>query len=183
MSETLVVRGKRVVRPGSTGPASIHIRNGVITAMHSFDSIPDGAELVDAGDSVIMPGLVDTHVHLNEPGRAHWEGFDSGTRAAAAGGVTTFLRCCGSSTWAAKMEARRPYATLSHLLEHADQTWSESSIDNWLEAFRAHPRIGESSQSKWSQEQQAGARSAASEVFRFPRDRRWRAPRSCRSSA
>ena len=57
MSETLVVHGKRVVRPGSTGPASIHIRNGVITAMHSFDSIPDGAELVDAGDSVIMPGL------------------------------------------------------------------------------------------------------------------------------
>jgi allantoinase len=88
---TLVVRGKHVIRPGSSGAASIHIRDGVIEAIDTFDSVPADAELVDAGDSVVMPGLVDTHVHLNDPGRAHWEGFDCGTRAAAAGGVTTLI--------------------------------------------------------------------------------------------
>jgi allantoinase len=91
MSVTLVVRGTRVIRPESSGPASIHIRDGVITAIDAFESVPGGAEVVDAGDSVVMPGLVDTHVHLNEPGRTDWEGFTSGTRAAAAGGVTTLI--------------------------------------------------------------------------------------------
>jgi allantoinase len=88
---TLVVRGKRVIRPDSSGPASIHIRDGVITAIAGFESVPEGAEVLDAGDSVVMPGLVDTHVHLNEPGRTEWEGFTPGTRAAAAGGVTTLI--------------------------------------------------------------------------------------------
>ncbi len=88
---TLVVRGQRVIRPESSGPASIHIRDGVIAAIDAYDSIPSGAEVLDAGDSVVMPGLVDTHVHLNEPGRTEWEGFTSGTRAAAAGGVTTLV--------------------------------------------------------------------------------------------
>src|SRR5437773_9084813 len=91
MSRTLVVRGKHVIRPGSSGPASIHIQDGVITAIDKFDSAPAGIELVDAGDDVVMPGLVDTHVHLNEPGRTEWEGFATGTAAAAAGGVTTVL--------------------------------------------------------------------------------------------
>jgi allantoinase len=91
MSGFLVVRGKSVIRPGASGPASIHIRDGIITAIQPFDSVPAGAELVDAGDCVVMPGLVDTHVHLNDPGREHWEGFDTGTRAAAAGGVTTLI--------------------------------------------------------------------------------------------
>src|SRR5438094_1715504 len=91
MSRPLVVRGKRVIRPGSSGPASVHIRDGVIAAIQPFESVPAGAELVEAGNSVILPGLVDTHVHLNDPGRAHWEGFEYGTRAAAAGGVTTLI--------------------------------------------------------------------------------------------
>jgi allantoinase len=91
MNGTLVVRGRHVIRPGSSGPASIHIRDGVITAIEAFDSVPAGGELADAGDSIVMPGVVDTHVHLNDPGRAHWEGFDFGTRAAAAGGVTTVI--------------------------------------------------------------------------------------------
>jgi allantoinase len=91
MSGTLVVRGKHVIRPGSSEPASIHIRDGVIATIDKFDSVPSGADLLDAGDCVVMPGLVDTHVHLNDPGRADWEGFGFGTRAAAAGGVTTLI--------------------------------------------------------------------------------------------
>jgi allantoinase len=91
MSGGLVVRAKSVIRSGSSGPASIHIRDGVIVAVEAFDSVPAGAELIDAGDAVVIPGLVDTHVHLNDPGRADWEGFGHGTRAAAAGGVTTLI--------------------------------------------------------------------------------------------
>jgi allantoinase len=87
----LVVRGKHVIRPEGSGPASIHIRDGVITAIDAFDAVTGSVELVEAGDSVVMPGLVDTHVHLNDPGRSEWEGFGFGTRAAAAGGVTTLI--------------------------------------------------------------------------------------------
>src|SRR5262245_15412711 len=91
MSGVLVVRGRSVIRPGSSGPASMHISDGVIVAVEPFDSIRPGAEVIDAGDAVVIPGLVDTHVHLNDPGRADWEGFWHGTRAAAAGGVTTLV--------------------------------------------------------------------------------------------
>lgn len=73
-------------------PASIHIRNGQITAIVPYDDFPSGCELFEANeDSIILPGLVDTHVHINEPGRTEWEGFATATRAAAAGGVTTLV--------------------------------------------------------------------------------------------
>ena len=91
MSGTLVVRGRQVILPGASGPASVHIRNGVIAAIEPFDAVPAGVDLVDAGDCVVMPGVVDTHVHLNDPGRTDWEGFWFGSRAAAAGGVTTLI--------------------------------------------------------------------------------------------
>jgi allantoinase len=87
-----VIRGHRVVTPVSTSPASIHIRDGRISRVSSYDDVPGGCVVVEAGeDSVVMPGLVDTHVHINEPGRTDWEGFESATRAAAAGGVTTLV--------------------------------------------------------------------------------------------
>lgn len=88
----LVVRGRRVVIPEKIGPASVLIKAGKIIAVSGFDDYPAGAERIDAAeDSVVMPGLVDTHVHVNEPGRAEWEGFETATRAAAAGGVTTIV--------------------------------------------------------------------------------------------
>ncbi|HVQ40272.1 MAG TPA: allantoinase AllB [Pyrinomonadaceae bacterium] len=88
----LVIRGKQVVLPGSVGPASIHISGHVITAIKAYDDVPDDAEVTEAGDeSIVMPGLVDSHVHINEPGRTEWEGFETATRAAAAGGVTTLV--------------------------------------------------------------------------------------------
>ena len=75
-----------------TTDASIHIEQGIITRIAAYDDVPSGCAVEDvAGDSVIMPGLVDTHVHLNEPGRTEWEGFATATRAAAAGGVTTLV--------------------------------------------------------------------------------------------
>jgi allantoinase len=87
----LIVRGKRVVMPSGERAATIHVRGGVIAAISGFDEIVQGVPVHEAGDFVVMPGLVDTHVHINEPGRTEWEGFSSATRAAAAGGVTTLI--------------------------------------------------------------------------------------------
>src|SRR5713101_8616950 len=87
----LVVRGKRVVLPEGERAAGIQIRSGAIAAISAFDDIPAGSPLHEAGESIVMPGLVETHVHINEPGRTEWEGLSTATRAAAAGGVTTLI--------------------------------------------------------------------------------------------
>jgi allantoinase len=88
----LVIRGRRVVSENSVGPASVHVTRGYISSISIFEDVPSGCELIEAGEgSVVMPGLVDTHVHVNEPGRTDWEGFETATRAAAAGGVTTIV--------------------------------------------------------------------------------------------
>jgi allantoinase len=88
---SLIVKSKRVVTSTEIRPASIHIHNGQITAIAGYDEVFSNVNVIDVGNSVIMPGLVDTHVHINEPGRTDWEGFSSATRAAAAGGVTTLV--------------------------------------------------------------------------------------------
>jgi allantoinase len=80
----MIIRGARVVTEGEIRPASIHIEQGAIVAVTPLDGEPEF-------HGVILPGLVDTHVHINEPGRADWEGFETATRAAAAGGVTTLI--------------------------------------------------------------------------------------------
>src|SRR6266516_3690287 len=88
----LVIRGRRVVTENSVAPASVHITRGYISSVSVFEDVPSGCELIEAApESVVMPGLVDTHVHCNEPGRTDWEGFETATRAAAAGGVTTIV--------------------------------------------------------------------------------------------
>lgn len=88
----LVIRGRRVVLPDSVGPGSIHVRDGLIDSVRDYDDVAGARELIDAGDeAIVMAGLVDTHVHVNAPGRSEWEGFETATRAAAAGGVTTLI--------------------------------------------------------------------------------------------
>ncbi len=88
----LIIRGRRVVVNEHVGPASIYIHRGTISSVRNFDEIVRGVERVDVDDdSVVMPGLVDTHVHINDPGRTEWEGFATATQAAAAGGVTTVV--------------------------------------------------------------------------------------------
>jgi allantoinase len=87
----LIVRGRRVIAPEGERAASIHIRDGVITSISEFDFVTSGIPVHEAGELAVMPGLVDTHVHINEPGRTDWEGFSSATKAAAAGGVTTLI--------------------------------------------------------------------------------------------
>src|ERR1700730_14608135 len=87
----LIVRGKRVVTPEGERAAAIQIRRGVIVRISDYDDIPAGCAVYEAGSLPVMPGLADTHVHINEPGRTDWEGFTTATRAAAAGGITTLI--------------------------------------------------------------------------------------------
>ncbi|HEX5714767.1 MAG TPA: allantoinase AllB [Thermoanaerobaculia bacterium] len=91
MPTDLVVRGRRVVTSGGIAPASIHVEEGRIAAVGEWDGLPPNVPVIEAGEAVVMPGLVDTHVHINEPGRTDWEGFETATRAAAAGGITTLV--------------------------------------------------------------------------------------------
>ncbi|NEM05737.1 allantoinase AllB [Geodermatophilus normandii] len=87
---SLVVRARRVVLPDGERAAAVHTADGVVTAVIGFDDAPAGAVTL-ADDEVLLPGLVDSHVHVNEPGRTEWEGFATATRAAAAGGITTIV--------------------------------------------------------------------------------------------
>jgi allantoinase len=100
----LILSATRVVFPDGVRPATIHIQDGRIARVEEGGS----------GDLVISPGIVDTHVHVNEPGRTEWEGFDTATRAAAAGGVTTIvdmpLNSIPATTTAAALEAKRSAA-------------------------------------------------------------------------
>src|SRR5687768_1044619 len=87
----LLVRSRRAVTPGGERAAAIAVEGGRIVAIHDYDAGIEAAEQVDLGDTALLPGLVDTHVHVNEPGRTEWEGFATATRAAAAGGVTAIV--------------------------------------------------------------------------------------------
>ncbi|RDG33021.1 allantoinase AllB [Streptomyces corynorhini] len=89
---TLILRSTRVATPDGVRPASVAVAGATVAAVLPYAcGIPAGARLEDVGDDAVLPGLVDTHVHVNDPGRARWEGFWTATRAAAAGGVTTLL--------------------------------------------------------------------------------------------
>jgi allantoinase len=101
----MIVRSQRVVLPDGMRPAAIHTRNGRIVAIDAAPAAPaasgaavppsppvlPGERILEVGELIVLPGLVDTHVHVNEPGRTEWEGFETATRAAAAGGVTTMV--------------------------------------------------------------------------------------------
>ncbi len=107
----MIVRSRRIVLPDGVRPATIHIQDGTITRIGPYEDWRDVNDSYDAGDFVVSPGIVDTHVHINEPGRTDWEGFDTATRAAAAGGVTTVvdmpLNSVPATTTAAALEAKR----------------------------------------------------------------------------
>jgi allantoinase len=81
----------RVITPAGMEEATVMIENGKITKIDQGPLTKGGTVVEDLGDLVIMPGLIDSHVHINEPGRTEWEGFNTATRAAAAGGITTLV--------------------------------------------------------------------------------------------
>jgi allantoinase len=117
----LVIRSRRVAGTASIGPASVHIRNGRVERVGEFDDVPEGGPVIDAGNSVVMPGIVDSHVHINEPGRTEWEGFDTATRAAAAGGVTTLVDM--------PLNSIPPTTTVNNLLTKAEAAEGRLWVD------------------------------------------------------
>ena len=121
MRPDLVLRSRRVVTGGAVRPAAIHVASGKITRVADFDDVPEGAPLVDAGDFVVSPGVVDSHVHVNEPGRTEWEGFTTATRAAAAGGVTTLVDM--------PLNSIPPTTTVEHLARKAAAAEGQCFID------------------------------------------------------
>lgn len=110
-----IVRARRTLVDGALREATVGIRDGVIARIGALDA--DWTAPVDTRIEdrlVLIPGLVDTHVHVNEPGRTEWEGFDTATRAAALGGVTTIidmpLNSIPPTTTVAALEAKRAVA-------------------------------------------------------------------------
>jgi allantoinase len=88
----LLFRASRAVVGGVERSCAVAVRDGRIVALLERDAAAEATQVVNlADDEVLLPGLVDTHVHINEPGRTEWEGFATATRAAAAGGVTTLI--------------------------------------------------------------------------------------------
>jgi allantoinase len=88
----LVFRARRAITPDGEAARCVGVRDGRIAAIEPLEARLEAARVVDLGaDVVLLPGLVDTHVHVNDPGRSEWEGFETATRAAAAGGITTIV--------------------------------------------------------------------------------------------
>jgi allantoinase len=117
-----VLRSTRVVTPDGTRPAAVAVAGGTITAVLPHDVAVSGdVRLEDFGDDVLLPGLVDTHVHVNDPGRTHWEGFWTATRAAAAGGITTLVDM--------PLNSLPPTTTVDHLRVKREVAGDKAHID------------------------------------------------------
>ncbi|MGW1501001.1 allantoinase AllB [Streptomyces mirabilis] len=117
-----MLRSTRVITPEGTRAATVAVAAGRITAVLAYDAeVPPGARLEDFGDDVLLPGLVDTHVHVNDPGRTEWEGFWTATRAAAAGGITTLVDM--------PLNSLPPTTTVDHLRTKQDVARSKAHID------------------------------------------------------
>ncbi|MFD6875310.1 MULTISPECIES: allantoinase AllB [unclassified Streptomyces] len=122
MAVELVLRSTRVITPEGTRAASVAVADGKITAVLAHDAeVPAGARLEDFGDDVLLPGLVDTHVHVNDPGRTEWEGFWTATRAAAAGGITTILDM--------PLNSLPPTTTVDHLRVKQEVARTKAHVD------------------------------------------------------
>ncbi|CAL9695910.1 unnamed protein product [Knipowitschia caucasica] len=120
-STVRAVRSTRVQQGSELQPAVILIKNGRIHQILTDNCNFTGEKVLDVGDSVVMPGLVDSHVHVNEPGRITWEGFWTATRAAAAGGVTTIVDM--------PLNSIPPTTTLSNFQEKLREATGKCFVD------------------------------------------------------
>ncbi|MDI4646254.1 allantoinase AllB [Cohnella hashimotonis] len=117
----LIVKGGFVALPEEAAFLDIGIRGGKIAAIGAELSAGPGIEIVDARGKWVLPGVVDAHVHLNEPGMGHWEGFASGSAALAAGGCTTFVDM--------PLNGLPPTVNVEALAMKADRAAGVSSVD------------------------------------------------------
>jgi allantoinase len=92
MAQHFALKSNRVLIEGEFTPATVVVKDGKITQIKTHgEALEEGITIEELGNKTLIPGLVDTHVHINEPGRTEWEGFNSATQAAAAGGITTVV--------------------------------------------------------------------------------------------
>lgn len=123
---------RRVVTPDGIRPAAILVDGEQIGAVVPADQVPASARIQDFGEAAILPGLVDSHLHINDPGRAEWEGFETATRAAAAGGYTMLvdmpLNCLPATSNVAALEAKRDAARGRYRVDWA--AWGSVVADN-----------------------------------------------------
>jgi allantoinase len=123
---------KRLVTPQGTRPGALIIEGEKIRAICNPSELPVDAIVHDCGNNALLPGLVDTHVHINEPGRTEWEGFRTATRAAAAGGYTTLvdmpLNCLPETTTVAALQQKRSAAQGKCFVDWA--AWGGAVADN-----------------------------------------------------
>jgi allantoinase len=123
---------RRVVAPDGVQPAALLVEGERIREVVAPERVPAWAETYDFGNAAILPGLVDSHVHINDPGREEWEGFATATRAAAAGGYTLLvdmpLNCLPSTTTVAALEMKRRAAEGRCRVEW--MTWGGIVADN-----------------------------------------------------
>lgn len=117
------LKSRRVVAPDGVGPGVVVVSGPAVAAILPYGETPAGLAVEDLGDLAVLPGLVDTHAHVNEPGRTEWEGFETATRAAAAGGITTVvdmpLNSIPATTSVAALEAKRAAAAGKCHIDHA----------------------------------------------------------------
>jgi len=123
---------QRVMTPEGIKPAVVVVDDEHIVAVTDLKDAPLSAVTRDFGDLVLMPGFVDTHVHINEPGRTEWEGFETATRAAAAGGFTTLvdmpLNCLPETTTVDSLHVKRAAAAGKCYVDWA--AWGGVTDDN-----------------------------------------------------
>ncbi len=123
---------KRIVTPLGTQDGALLIEDGKIRAICRRSDVPSDVVVIDCGSNALLPGLVDTHVHINQPGRTEWEGFRTATRAAAAGGYTTLvdmpLNCLPETTTVAALEEKRRSAKGECFVDWAP--WGGAVADN-----------------------------------------------------
>src|SRR6266550_597135 len=122
----------RVVTTEGVRPAAVLVEGEKIRSVVSPEQVPSHAETLNFGDAAILPGLLDSHVHINDPGRSEWEGFETATRATAAGGYTLLvdmpLNCLPATTDVAALEAKRAAAQGRCLVDWA--AWGGVVHDN-----------------------------------------------------
>jgi allantoinase len=132
---TWAFRSTRVVTPDGLRPATVLVVGGRIVEVAAWEDIPADAHLRDYGDHVILPGLIDTHVHINDPGR-DWEGFRTATQAAAAGGVTTLvdmpLNCIPETITVEALEAKRAAGAGIGSMDSGSETAVPQTWVDWM---------------------------------------------------
>src|ERR1051326_9008390 len=106
----MTIRSLRVLTADGMRPAAVVFRDGIISSVSDYSAAADA----DFGNSLILPGFIDAHAHINEPGRTEWEGFETAGRAAAAGGFTSLVDM--PQRWCSVMALSHPYPTIAPLL-------------------------------------------------------------------